>query len=106
MEEVPLLTENQAHVMYALDSHIKSLDDDERKEFYASVEDLLESLDCLSDHELMVLLEEKNKIIEDLKKQEQAREFYDKAEQFLDRHLGKSMEVKGLELDKSVELEF
>ena len=106
MEEETLLTENQAHVMYALDTHIKSLDNDELKEFYSNVEELLESLDCLSDQELMVLLEEKNRIIENLKKQEEAREFYSQAEGLLEHHLGKSMEVKGLEVDKPVELEF
>lgn len=104
--EAELFTENQSHLMYALDSHIKSLTDEELKEFYADAEDLLESLDCLSDQELFVLLEEKNRVIAKIEQENLARQQFLQAEQLLNDHLGKSMEVAGLDVDKPVELEF
>lgn len=102
MEDPVLLSEEQAHIMYALDSHIKTLSDEEMKEFYESAQELLEQLDCLSDHELSVLLEEKNKVIEQIK----AQEYYESAQQLLSQHLGKSAEVAGLEVNKDISLEF
>lgn len=101
-----LLDKTQAQVMYSIHNYINELDDEETKEFMSNISELVDALDEFTDEELILLIAEKNRIIEQIEKEEEAKRFYQAATKELNDIHGPAAPIAGLTVDEKVSYEF